>query len=175
MYDFLDYRAEDVMTREPITVAPETTLAEAERIFEKHDFNGLPVAGSRGELQGWLTKLDVLRAFRFTEEHVFPPYAEIMKQPVSSVMSRDLRTVTPRAPLTRVLQKMLDARDKSFPVVDGDRLVGVVAREDVLQALRRSVAGERPWARRAETPAAGRARKGRARAARRGRGKPAPG
>jgi CBS domain-containing protein len=149
MYEFLDYRVEDVMTRKPVTIAPGATLAEAERIFEKRDFNGLPVVGAGGELVGFLTKLDVLRAFRFTEEHVFPPYAELMRQPVSSVMSRDVLTVTPRAPLTRVLQKMIDSRSKSFPVVDGGRLVGVVAREDLLGALRRGVAGERPWARRA--------------------------
>ena len=171
MYEFLDYHAEDVMTRDPITVAPGTTLAEAERIFERHGFNALPVVGPRHRLQGWLTQLDLLRGFRFTEEHVFPPYAEIMQQPVSSVMSRDLRTVTPRTPLTRVLQKMLDARDKSLPVMEDDRLVGIVTRQDVLSALRRGVAGERPWA-----PAAGRAR-GRAKhggkhAARGGRRKP---
>jgi CBS domain-containing protein len=58
-------------------------------------------------------------------------------------MTRDVATVTPRMPLTRLLQRMLDTRNKSFPVVDGARLVGVVAREDVLQALRRAAAGEK--------------------------------
>jgi hypothetical protein len=38
---------------------------------------------------------------------------------------------------------MLDSRNKSFPVLDGRDLVGVVAREDVLGALRRAVAGKR--------------------------------
>lgn len=160
MYEFLDYRVEDVMTRKPVTIAPGATLAEAERIFEKRDFNGLPVVGAGRELVGFLTKLDVLRAFRFTEEHVFPPYTELMRQPVSSVMSRDVLTVTPRAPLTRVLQKMLDSRSKSFPVVDGGRLVGVVAREDLLGALRRGVAGERPWARSASARTSGAAKRG---------------
>jgi CBS domain-containing protein len=160
MYEFLDYRVEDVMTRRPVTIAPGATLAEAQRIFEKRDFNGLPVVGAGGELVGFLTKLDVLRAFRFTEEHVFPPYAELMRQPVSSVMSRDVLTVTPRAPLTRVLQKMLDSRSKSFPVVDGERLVGVVAREDLLGALRRGVAGERPWVRREPVRSPGAAKRG---------------
>ena len=160
MYEFLEYRVEDVMTRKPVTIAPGATLAEAQRIFRKRDFNGLPVLGPGGALVGFLTKLDVLRAFRFTEEHVFPPYAELMKQPVSGVMSRDVLTVTPRAPLTRVLQKMLDSRSRSFPVVDGDRLVGVVAREDLLGALRRGVAGERPWAQRATGRGAGAAKRG---------------
>jgi CBS domain-containing protein len=143
MYRFLDYRVEEVMTSEPVTVTPQTTLAAAEQIFERHGFNGLPVVGEEGELLGFVTKLDLLAAFRFTEEHVFPPYEEIMKQPVSRVMTRDVLTVTPRAPLTRVLQKMLDSRNKSFPVVDGHRLVGVVAREDVLEGLRRAVSEER--------------------------------
>jgi CBS-domain-containing membrane protein len=86
-------------------------------------------------------------------------------------MSRDLRTVTPRAPLTRVLQKMLDARDKSLPVIDDGRLVGVVTRQDVLAALRRGVAGERPWLRAGAAPRRGAGRAGR-RAGRGGKGKP---
>ena len=143
MYEFLDYRAADVMTPSPINVGPKTTLAQAEALFERHDFNGLPVLDDAGALVGFLTKLDLLKAFRFTDEHLFPPYEEIMKQPVESLMSRDLLTVTPRTPLTKVLQKMIDARVKSFPVVDGDGLVGIVAREDLLQGLRRAVAGEK--------------------------------
>ncbi len=143
MYEFLDYRAADVMTPSPINVGPQTTLAQAEALFERHDFNGLPVLDDAGALVGFLTKLDLLKAFRFTDEHLFPPYEEIMKQPVESLMSRDLLTVTPRTPLTKVLQKMIDARVKSFPVVDGDGLVGIVAREDLLQGLRRAVAGEK--------------------------------
>lgn len=144
MYEFLEYRACDAMTSEPVTIAPQTTLGEAEAIFEKHDFNALPVVGPSRELLGLVTKLDLLKAFRFTEDHMFPPYEEIMQRAAESVMSRDVATVAPRTPLTRVLQKMLDTRNKSFPVVRGDELEGVIAREDVLAALRRAVQGERP-------------------------------
>lgn len=144
MYEFLDYRVEDVMTSDPVSVAPEATLAEVEALFESHDFNGLPVLDSRGELVGLITKLDLLKAFRFTEEHMFPPYDEIMQQPVSSVMTRDVARVYPRTPLTKVLEKMIDSRRKSFPVTDGERLVGMVAREDLMKGLRRAVAGEKP-------------------------------
>jgi CBS domain-containing protein len=65
---------------------------------------------------------------------------------VSSVMRRDLAVVQPRTPLTRVLEKMVDTRNKSFPVVDphGERLVGVVSREDVMRALRRATGGAAP-------------------------------
>jgi CBS domain-containing protein len=45
-----------------------------------------------------------------------------------------------------VLQKLVDSRSKSFPVLEGDRVVGIVAREDVMAALRRAGQGKRPGA-----------------------------
>lgn len=136
MYEFLEKRVLEVMTQEVVTVGPATTLREAEQLFQTHDFNGMPVV--TGELLlGWLTKLDLLKAFRFTDQSVFPQYEQLMTQAVSAVMTpaKETLTVTPRAPLSRVLEKMVKFRVKSFPVLDRDRLVGVVAREDVLRAL----------------------------------------
>lgn len=145
MYEFLDYRAGDVMS-EPVTVGPGTALGEAARILEERGFNGLPVVAD-GDLVGFVTSLDLLEAFAFTPDSILPPYDEIMRRPVSSVMARQPVTVQPRTPLTRVIQKMIETRNKSFPVVDpDDRLVGIVAREDVMQALRRAQAGLRPAA-----------------------------
>lgn len=143
MYEFLDYRACDAMTRDPITIGPEASLAEAEALLEQHDFNALPVVGPARELLGVVTKLDLLRAFRFTDQHMFPPYEQIMARPVREVMVSDVTTVTPRTPLTRVLETLVRLRTKSLPVVEDGAVVAVIAREDVLQALRRAVAGER--------------------------------
>jgi len=143
MYEFLDYRVLDAMTRDPVTIAPEASLAEAEALLDERDFNALPVVGPAKELLGIVTKLDLLRAFRFDDKHMFPPYAEIMARPVREVMVSDLTTVTPRTPLTRVLETLVRLRTKSLPVVEDGAVVGMIAREDVLQALRRAVRGER--------------------------------
>ena len=69
-----------------------------------------------------------------------------MRKPVFSVMQQMPATVNPRVRLTRVLERMVGTRNKSFPVVDprnGD-LVGIIAREDVMRALRRAQGGKRP-------------------------------
>jgi CBS domain-containing protein len=141
MYEFLSYRVADVMSAKPVVIRPDTSLADAEAIFERHDFNGLPVVSPEGRLMGIVTKLDLLKAFSFTPQSKIPPYDEIMRQPVERVMTEQPLTVAPDTPLTRVLQHMLDTRYKSFPVLQEDRLVGIVAREDIMRALRRAVGG----------------------------------
>jgi CBS domain-containing protein len=61
------------------------------------------------------------------------------------VMTRTpLYLVTPDMPLNRVLAAMLETGSKSFPVLDGDRLVGMISRADVVRALRAAAAGEPP-------------------------------
>jgi len=144
MYEFLDYQVRDVMSK-PVTVEPDTTLAEVERTLEATGFNGLPIVSDRGELLGWVTSLDLLQAFRFTPDSILPHYDDIMSQPVSGVMSREPETIAPRMPLTRLLERMVTSRNKSFPVVDpGEGLVGVVSRDDVMRALRKAHAGYKP-------------------------------
>jgi CBS domain-containing protein len=146
VYEFLDYVASDVMSK-PTAIGPDTPLAEVERTLERTGFNGLPVV-SDGALVGFVTSLDLVAAFRFVPDTMLPQYDEMMRRPVSTVMSRDPAVVQPRTPLTRVLQKMVDTRNKSFPVVDpqDERLVGVIAREDVMRALREATAGEKAGA-----------------------------
>ena len=144
MYEFLDYETRDVMTRDPVTIGLERTLADAESLFEEHGFNALPVVDAGECLVGLVTSLDLLRAFDFAEDTILPPYEQVMQRRVEEVMTRDVLTVCPMTPLQRVVEKIVDTRNKSFPVLDGDRVVGVVAREDVMLALRQGVEGRRP-------------------------------
>jgi len=144
MHEFLQYRVRHVMTTTLKTIEPRASLAQAEAIFDQHDFNALPVVEPAGRLVGILTKLDLLAAFAFTPASIIPQYEDVMRSQVAEKMTRELVTVGPDLPLTRVLQELVETRNKSLPVLDGTRLVGVVAREDVLQALRRAAAGERP-------------------------------
>lgn len=140
MAAFLDERVADVMSK-PVTVGPDASLAEVERILQETGYNGLPVVDGDA-LVGFVTSLDLLAAFA-SSEAIVPPYEQIMGRPVASVMAADPLVVQPRTPLPRALEKMVSTRNKSFPVVDphGSRLVGVVAREDIMRALRRAASG----------------------------------
>ncbi len=145
MYEFLQYLVEDAMTPEVTTTRPNASLIEVEKIFDEHDFNGLPVVDDAGRLIGVATKLALLKAFRFDDHHMFPPYTKIMQGSVESVMTRNPQTVTPRARLTRVLEKLVASGNKSFPVLNSDdELVGIISREDLLVALRRASEEKRP-------------------------------
>ncbi len=140
MFEFLKYRVEDAMTPTPITVSPHTPLRELEQLFESHDFNGVPVVDREQRLLGVVTKFDLLKAFALQPGAIVPHYDEIMEQSAESVMTREPVSVTPNLPLSRLLQKLLEMRIKSFPVLYDGRLVGVIAREDVLKTLRQATA-----------------------------------
>lgn len=140
MYEFLHYQVRDAMTADPITIRADTRLREVEELFEAHDFNGVPVVDPHQRLLGILTKFDLLKAFCFDAHAMVPRYDEIMEQTAATVMTHDPVSVSPQLPLSRLLQKLVEMRTKSLPVVDGGRLVGIIAREDVLRALRRATA-----------------------------------
>jgi CBS domain-containing protein len=139
---FLEARVADFMTSSVVTIAPGATVAEAQRIFAERDFNCLPVVRD-DRVVGVLTKLDLLKAFRFREDRVVPPYATIVSEPVRRFMNETVAAVRPDTPLTRVLEQMVKTRFRSVPVVADGRLVGIVSREDVMRALLRAAENDR--------------------------------
>ncbi len=136
MYRFLEYSAGQYMTYPVKTVTRQTTMRELEALFEKHDFNAFPVVESRA-IVGLVTKFDFLKTFAFTTGQMLPHYDELMSRTVGEVMTEAVVHVEPAAPLTRVLQLMVNLRARSFPVVAPDRhLLGIISREDIMRALK---------------------------------------
>jgi len=128
-------QTKDVMTKIALTVSRQLSLRELEHLFETYDFNGFPVVEDH-HLIGIVTKFDFLKNFVFTPSTVFPHYDALMKRTVEEIMVEKVCTVHSTSPLTRVLQLMVETRDKSFPVVDEkNRLVGVISRGDIVRAL----------------------------------------
>jgi len=119
--------AADVMTSPVVTVNPATTVRVASALLGDHGFSALPVVDDDGRLVGIVSGADLLLA-GMAPETANEPVARVMRK---SVISAPM-SVTP-AELTTV---MLSQRLRCLPiVVDGQRLVGVVSRSDLLRVL----------------------------------------
>ena len=139
MYRFLEQTAGQYMTHPVKTVTRQTTMRELEALFTKHDFNAFPVV-EEGKMVGLVTKFDFLKTFAFTTGQMLPHYDELMRRTVGEVMTEAVVHVEPAAPLTRVLQLMVNLRARSFPVVAPDHhLLGIISREDIMRALKETV------------------------------------
>ena len=138
MYRFLECTVGQYMTRQVKIVSRNTTLQELEALFAKHDFNAFPVMEGK-DMIGVVTKFDFLKTFAFTTGQLLPHYDELMKRTVGEVMTEAVVHIEPAAPLTRALQLMVNLKARSFPVLAPDKqLVGMVAREDIMRALKES-------------------------------------
>ena len=116
-------------------------MGELGKLFEKHDFNSLPVVEG-GNMLGIVTKFDFLKTFTFTTGQMLPHYDELMQRPVGEMMTEAVVHVEPTAPLTRFLQLMVSLKTRSFPVLGPQRqLLGIISREDVMRALKEATQG----------------------------------
>ena len=123
------------MTRNVKTVTRGMTVGELNQMFERDDFNTYPVEED-GQVVGLVTKFDLLKCFAFTPNQMMPRYDDLMDRTVADIMTSAYIYVSADTRLTRVLQLMVEHRIRSIPAIDSDhRLVGIVAREDVLRAL----------------------------------------
>ena len=136
----------DVMTRDVQTVGPETSAKYAAEMMATHGFAAIPVVDDQDHVVGIVAEADVLRDrlpedprlhLRRGAEAPVPPLL------VEGVMTRDVRCVEATADLADVTRLVLEHQLRSLPVVDGDRLVGIVSRRDLLRALVRSDAAIR--------------------------------
>ena len=138
MHRFLEATAGEYMTREVKTVSRDVTMRELQKLFDRVDFNSFPVR-ENGDIVGLVTKFDFLKCFAFTSGRMVPGYDDLLSQTVAEVMTPEFIYVDATTKLTRVLQLMVDHRMKSIPVLNADqRLVGIIAREDIMRALARS-------------------------------------
>jgi CBS domain-containing protein len=136
VYQFLEQTTDGYMTRNVKTVPRDLSMLELSEMFERDDFNSYPVEED-GQVVGIVTKFDILRCFAFTPSQMVPRYLDLMNRKVGDVMTPEFIYVRPDTRLTRVLQLMVEHKIRSIIVLDGtQRLVGIIAREDVITALK---------------------------------------
>jgi acetoin utilization protein AcuB len=126
------------MKRRPHTVNPGDSIRHARRILEDHRINQLPVLAG-GRLVGIVTDRDLRDAFPSALDHRRHREAKSNPSPdattVETVMTSNVLTVQPADSMAEAARVMRRGRIGALPVVDGDRLVGILTRSDLLDAL----------------------------------------
>jgi CBS domain-containing protein len=131
---FFEQKVSERMSRKIQSLSPAATLADLGRLIEQFDYNTFPVLeGDR--LVGVVTKFDFMRAFIFTVQHPIPDYPSLMNLQIGKIMNKAVITAKPDEPLTRVLEKMVSLRTRCLPVVEENKLVGMISRTDIIGAL----------------------------------------
>lgn len=142
-------RAIDVMVRDVIAVTPDTDISEAVRLLADHDVSALPVVGADGHLVGLLSEADLIHRSEIGTEPRRPWWVESVTgastlaaefakshgRKVSEVMTTGVVAVDEDTPLSGIASLFERKRIKRVPVVRNGRLVGIVSRSNLIQAL----------------------------------------
>jgi CBS domain-containing protein len=123
-----------LMTTEPVTVAPGATLGEVATLMKQEDCGAIPVVEA-GRLVGIVTDRDIV--IRGVAAGTDPK-----TQRVSTVMSADPVTVGPDDDVSDAEQVMADRQIRRLPVVEGDRLVGIIVTAQIARAEDKRKVGE---------------------------------
>jgi CBS domain-containing protein len=124
----------EAMSTNVVSVAPYTDLKGLKTVFEEHDFNMLPVVKD-GRLVGVVTKLDLLSAFVVERALSKASYLKILAEKVEDIMCTTIESVSPNDSIRSAIESMVENKLRSMPVVDGENLVGIISRGDVMRFL----------------------------------------
>lgn len=108
-------------------IAPEQTVQEAVALLVEHRVGSLVVLDGRGRLAGIITERDVLR-----ECHRHPEGLGRVR--VTEAMTLDVKIGVPDDELPHVMAVMTNHRIRHLPILERDRLVGIVSIGDVVKA-----------------------------------------
>jgi len=128
----------DIMRSPAVTIPPDTRLQDAYRIMRDKAIRHLPVLEG-GRLLGVVTDRDLRLATSALAPSPFPPGSV-----VSAVMSKNPLTADPSDPVEDAARTMRERKIGCLPVVDGEKVIGIVTGLDLLDALIRMTGVEKP-------------------------------
>jgi len=144
-------RAHQIMTRSVITVTPETTIVEAANTMLQKHVSGLPVIDAAGKFVGIVSEGDFIRRGEIGTQRKRGRFLKFILGPgqaatdfvhehgrkVAEIMTPQLLTITitEDTALDEIVELMEKNSVKRLPVMRGDRIVGIVSRANLLQAV----------------------------------------
>jgi CBS domain-containing protein len=142
-------KAADVMVSSVISVRSDATVQEVADVLLKHRISGMPVMGPNGELVGIVSEGDLMRrpeagtvrrpswwlTFLGSREELASEYIKSHSRKVADVMTRRVVTASPDTPVADIATLLEKHGIKRVPIVADGKVVGIVSRANLLQAL----------------------------------------
>ncbi len=128
----------DRMSSEPITITPDTPFQEALKLMREHRFRRLPVVDKHGKLVGIVSERDLLYASPSpaTSLSVWELNYLLSKLQVREIMTENVITTTPDAPIEDAARLIVDNKIGGLPVVDEqNHVVGVITETDIFKTF----------------------------------------
>jgi CBS domain-containing protein len=144
----------EIMTRDVCTVHEDTELKELAALFVAHNYKTLPVVDASGKLVGVISQTDLIEQDKplhiptvislfdwviyLESPKVFSDEVrKVSARKVGEICAREVITCTPETPVEEVANLMVEHKIHLLPVLDGERLAGVVARFDIIRSMGR--------------------------------------
>ena len=142
-------KAKNVMSTNVVTVTEDMDVSDAVQLMIQRKISGLPVIDKRGKLIGIITEGDFLRRselgtqrrrsrwieFLVDSGALAEEYAHAHGRKIRDVMTRGAQTVDEDTEAEEIVRAMERHKIKRLPVMRGDRIVGIVARADLLRVV----------------------------------------
>lgn len=144
----------DIMIKNVLTVSVESTVKEVSEFFCQHGFSGAPVVDQNNSLVGIISEKDLYVALYPGVEEVYQddgfaffsdPTAmedrlkESSGKKIKEIMSKKIFTTTLEEPVVFIGAKMMAKGIHRLPVVEKNKLVGIISRRDVYQAIFKNI------------------------------------
>jgi CBS domain-containing protein len=147
-------KAMDVMVRDVVTVKPDSDVSDAIKLLSEHDVSALPVVDDEGTVIGVISEADLVRREEIGTERQRPWWLEALTpasilagdfakshgRRVSEVMSTNVVSASADASLGEIATLLEKHRIKRVPILRDGKLVGIVSRSNLIQALASSSA-----------------------------------
>jgi CBS domain-containing protein len=142
-------RAHQIMTKPVFTVLPDATILEAATLMLRRHISGLPVVDAAGNLVGIVSEGDFIRRSEIGTQRRRSRFLRLILGPgqaatdfvhehgckIAEIMTHDPLTITEDTPLETIVTLMEKNKLKRLPVMRGEKLVGIVSRANLLQAV----------------------------------------
>jgi len=133
-------KVKDIMTDKVITAQKDSDLMEFVKLFGKYKYNGIPILDKKGNLVGIITRSDFLKLVTHERCPMMIGMDSFISEPtVKSLMCTHPLTISPDDTIRGVASLMMRHGVRTVPVVKGRKLVGIISKHDIIQAIYREL------------------------------------